>query len=424
MKKYLLFAVFCLMFAPGAWARNLSLDETVDLVVRESWDIKKAEANVEKMRATLRSIHSNRVFKVDATAAYTNILDMNDRRVTGGTLIPATAGPDNIGTVGLQATQVIWTFGKIGFALDMARAGLRIAETSKRLAELEIRAAAVRIYWSAKMTDEMVRVADRALKNTKSAQSKLTATGRANRSNLVKISADVAARRIDLEDAKFGRDSAFRILKAYAGLDEGEPVALTTEFPASFKNITAKGAAPLEWDMLDAQAKIYDAEKWQNYMGYAPTLAAFGNYDYTTTADSHNDLLREYKHGANVGIALTMPLFDGGSKMALATASAQSAIAARMDLDKSKKLKAAEYDDLLQKHGHYRKQLKDLTHAKDLAQRAYDLSAARFLAGQTSATELSDVERALSQMEMAVLNAKFQILTTAEDIRKFEAGAK
>ena len=99
-----------------------------------------------------------------------------------------------------------------------------------------------------------------------------------------------------------------------------------------------------------------------------------------------------------------------------------AAVSAREDLDKSRKVKSAEYGDLIQKYDHLRGQLKDLLVARDLSEKAYNLSKARFLAGQTSATELSDVERAQAQMEMAVFNAKLQILTTAESIKKYETG--
>ena len=423
--KNLIFAVFLGAIAcSGAHAKNLSLDAAVALVMEQSNDIRKAEANTRKMQATLNSVFANRLPKIDATAAYTNLLNLNNLSVTGGTMIPQSTSPDNLGTLGIQASQTIYTFGKIGFALDMARAGLKIAETSKKLAELEMRAAAVTLYWSAKMSDEMVKVAERALKNTRSAQSQLTATGRSNLSNLVRISADVAARQIDLEDAKFGRDSAFRMLKAYAGIDDSETIALTTEFPTSFSAIRAGSPAPLEWDVYETQAKLYSAEKWQNYMGYAPTLSAFGKYNYQTFGETRDELFERYKHDANVGVALTMPLFDGGARMAMATASAESAIMAREDLDKSKRIKTAEYDDLIQKHAHLRRQLKELESTRDLTERAYKLSKARFLAGQTSATELADVERATAQMEMALLNAKVQILVAAENIRKFEAGAR
>jgi outer membrane protein TolC len=62
--------------------------------------------------------------------------------------------------------------------------------------------------------------------------------------------------------------------------------------------------------------------------------------------------------------------------------------------------------------------------ARDLSEKAYTLSKSRFLAGQTSATELADVERAQAQTEMALFNAKLQILTTAENIKKYETEDK
>lgn len=417
-------AVLCgflaLFNGADAFARNLTMDDAVAMVVAESQDVKKAAANIEKMQAVLNGIHAGRLPKLDATAAYqTNMFGL-PIQASASASIPGAI--DNIGSVGITASMPIYSFGKIGYALDMARNGVKIAETSKRLAQIETRAAAVQMYWSARMMDEFVRIAEKSLKNTQSAQRQLTATGRANRSNLVKISADVAAREIDLADAKFNRDSAFRMLKVYAGIDEAEAISLVSDFPDRFADVRAKDINPLEWDILQLQAKTYDAQKWQIYMGYLPTIAASGSYNYLTFADSMDKLGDFGLKSANIGVSITMPLFDSGAKMAQATESAMAAVSAREDLDKSRKVKSAEYGDLIQKYDHLRGQLKDLLVARDLSEKAYNLSKARFLAGQTSATELSDVERAQAQMEMAVFNAKLQILTTAESIKKYETG--
>lgn len=420
--KFLTFFLIFMTHFCGVEARSLSLEDTVKMIIEESNDVKKAAANIGRARALLDNVTAGRMPKIDATATYTNMVDMDDRDWFGENIVPFTTTgttPEHVGAVGLKASQTIYTFGKIGFALDMARGALRIAESSKKLAELEMTAAAVQMYWSAKTAEEVVKIAERALNNTRSAERQLTRSGRANRSNLVKIASDVAMREIELNDAKINRDTAFRMLKAYAGIEDKEPIALSTEFPSKFQIIKASTPQPIEWDILEAQVRIYDAEKWQNYAGYAPTIAAFGAYDYRTFADRAGGLFDYYQHGANVGVSLSMPLFDGGAKRAQATASAMSAIAAREDLDKSKRLKTAEYGNLIQKYDHLRHTLKDRNSAKDLAERAYKLSRDRFLAGQTSAAELSDVERALSQMEMAVLNAKLELLTTAEDIKKF-----
>jgi outer membrane protein TolC len=416
---FIFLGLFIAQFGDG-FARSLGVDEAIGLVLEESQDIRKAEANVRRMDAILTAAAAARWPKLDATASYqTNAFGL-PIQASASASVPAAI--DNIGALGVSASMPIYSFGKIGYALDMARGGVEIAKKSRELAEIETRAAAVQLYWTAKVTDESVRVAEKSLKNTKNAQRQLTATGRANRSNLVKIAADVAAREIDLENAKFNRDSAHRMLKVYAGIGEYEPMVLTSDFPNSFAAKTKKEINPLEWHIYELQAKIADAEKRQNYAGYLPTIAATGSYNYLRLSDSLENIGSFYPalKSSNVGISVTMPLFDAGARMAQATASAMNAISAREDLDKSRKIKTAEYNELIQKHAHLRQSLKDILRAKDLAEKAYDLSKSRFLAGQTSATELSDVERTMSQMEMAVFNAKLQILTTEESIRKYE----
>ena len=62
--------------------------------------------------------------------------------------------------------------------------------------------------------------------------------------------------------------------------------------------------------------------------------------------------------------------------------------------------------------------LDKLNEAHSLAQKAYDVSVNRFAAGQTSATELSDVSSALYRMDMALLNAKYNILMSKESVKK------
>jgi outer membrane protein TolC len=427
----ILFAFLGLVASAPAFARNLSVDRAIDLVLVQSQDIKKAEANIKKMQATADSVNSRRLFQVEATATYAYSPDVADLNIWGGTnmtgalqsggLGSSMVRIPHIGTAGISATQTIYTFGKIGYALDMVEKSVELAKTSRRLAEIEMRAAAVQLYWSAKMTDELVKIAEKSLKNTNEAKRKLTSTGRANRSNLVKISADVASREIDLSNAKFNRDSAHRMLKAYAGIDDGESLVLVSDFPDRFETKQAKEIKPLEWDIYSKQAEIFDAEKMKSYMNWLPSIAAFGKYDYQTfSMDGANKLTDLYRHSASVGLSISVPLTDWGVARHVATESAMSAAAVSEDLDKSRMLKSAEYADLIQKYGHLRGLLKDLLEAKDLADKAYKLSVDRFLAGQTSATELSDVERASAQAEAAVFNAKLQLLTTAESIRKYE----
>lgn len=437
----LIAGVFAVFGMSNANALDLSFNEAVDKIIEESQDLKKADANVKKAQASLSAVNANRWFKVEGTATYMNIVDV-ERPFKGtpainlggmGTMLENIAGhplnlpsdfsfnmPDNMLMLGATLTQPIYTFGKIGNAVDAVRSAISVSESSRELTRREIRYAAADIYWTAKMTDGLVDIAQKSLDDAVKARRQLTQAGRAARANLVKIESDIASKEIDLSNAKFNRDTAHRMLKILAGIDVDEPLTLTDNIPGTFDAITAapKLEKNPEWDIYDQQIKMYEKNARSKRADHLPTLAATASYNYMAMHDDVNVFDGTKNQNAYWGLALQVPLFDGGASRANATIEAMNAEAARQDLDKSKKMKTEEYATAIRQYDHYRGNLSDLTNARDLAQKAYNISRDRFAAGQTSAIELSEVSSALSQLDMALLNAKYNILMSAESVKK------
>jgi outer membrane protein TolC len=421
------------MVLPNAYALDLSLQEAVDKIVSESNDLKTADANVRKAKAQLSAVNANRWMSVDGTVSYMNLFDPTRPTDSQGVKIPSDIGailqnspiqlgeiPDNIFSAGVQITQPIYTFGKIGNAVDAVHDAIDMSKSAKELTLREVKYAAANLYWTAKMTDEVVAASERNLNNARAAKSKLTAAGRANRSNLIKIESDIAAKEIDLSDAQFNRDTAYRMLKIMAGIDENEDVVLTDNFPNSFEPLENKQLkSNPEWDIYQKQIKMYESNASSKRSGMLPTLAAVGSYDfYSMGPDMGHMFDKSGSQSAYWGLALKVPLFNGGVHSANATIEAMNAEAARQDLDKSKKLKTEEYNTAVKKYEHLCDNLGKLNGAYNLAQKAYDVSVNRFAAGQTSAVELSDVSGALYHMDLSLLNAKYNILMAAESVKK------
>ena len=432
MRKFL-FCFFCVFgLLPNVYALDLSLNDAVNKIVAESNDLKVADANVKKAKAQLSAVNANRWMSIDGTVSYMNLIDPIHPTSSQGVEIPSDIGailgnvlpiseiPDNIFNAGIQVTQPIYTFGKIGNAVDAVHDAIDMSKSAKELTMREVKYAAANLYWTAKMTDEIVSISERNLENARSARKKLTAAGRANRSNLIKIESDIASKEINLSDAMFNRDTAYRMLKIMAGIDENEDIVLTDTFPDSFEELQAKQLkSNPEWDIYQKQIKMYESNASSKRSGMLPTLAAVGSYSYYSMGtDAGNMFDKKGSQSAYWGLALKVPLFNGGVHSANATIEAMNAEAARQDLDKSKKLKTEEYNTAVQKYKHLCDNLGKLNEARNLAQKAYDVSANRFAAGQTSAIELSDVSGALYQMDMAVLSAKYNILMAKESVRK------
>ncbi len=440
MRKFtrFLFAGLAMVICSPVFAMDLSLETAVEKILDESQDMKKADANIKKAQASLDAANANRWFKLEASATYMNLVDVHDPfsgsmnmklppqlgglvgSFMGGGTVSEIEMPDNIFMAGVTFTQPIYTFGKIGNAVDSVRSAIKMSETSKEMVRREVRYSAVDLYWTAKMTDEIVKLAEQDLKSARDARRNLTSAGRASRGNLVKIESDIAAKEISLSDAKFNRDTAHRMLKILAGIDVDEEINLTTEFPDKFADLDVKKLTTTpEWELLNQQIRMYEKSARSKRDGALPTLAATASYNYTSITNSADTLFdKEGEQSAYWGLALQVPIFSGGINRANATIDAMNAEAVRQDLDKSKKITTEKYNTAIQQYNHLRGNLATLQNARDLASKAYGFSRQRFIAGQTSAIELADASSGLYQLDMALLNSKYKILMAAESVKK------
>ena len=421
----------------GAFALDLSLNDAVEKVLSESHDLKKANANVDKAKAGLKAANANRWFKVDATATYMNLINVADPRNPQTITLPPELGgfipaalsdkipssfevPDNVFMAGVSVSQPIYTFGKIGNAVDSMRSAIKMSESSREITQRAIKYSAADLYWTAKMTDEIVKLAKQDLQNAKNSKSKLTSAGRANRSNLVKIESDIATREINVSDAEFNRETAHRMLKILAGIDIDTELNLTDEFPKTFEPMeVGKLKSTPEWDVLNEQINMYEAKASSQRANNYPTLAATASYNYFSLANEAEKLFdKKGQQAAYWGLALQVPVFNGGLNRANAMVDVMNAEAARQDLEKSKKLTSEKYDNAIKLYNHLRENLSTMEEARNLAAKAYQFSQERFATGQTSAVELDEVSHGLYQLDLGLLNAKYKILMAQESVKQ------
>ncbi|MDR0967416.1 MAG: TolC family protein [Rickettsiales bacterium] len=433
MQKFVVL-FFCLFLSLPVAARDLSLNDASNMIIAASNDIKKADANIQRANAGISAANANRWAKIDGNASYMNLINVKNPFSSDGIELPPEFGgliaqitgtnpniviPDNLMMAGVNITQPIYTFGKIGNAVDALHSALEMSKSGRELIEREVRSAAENLYWTAKFADGAIGIAQKSLNDAISARAKLTTAGRAPRANLVQTEADIAQKEIALADAKFNYKTAMDTLKIMADIPLNEKLVLTDNFPKTFaKTKSGEIITNPEWDILSAQAKMYEQNAATARAGRYPTLAATGSYNYILTNDDWQMWNGKNVQSAVVGVALSVPIFDGGLASANATMAAANANAAREDLAKSKKIKSLEYKNATEKYNHLMENLSRLGAARDLAARAYGYSRDRFAAGQTSAVELAQTSAALYQMDMAVLNAKYNLMQTMSEIKK------
>ena len=147
-----LYAGFCCI---DGFSMELSLNDAVNKIVVESHDIKKADANLKKAQASLDAANAHRWFNIEGTANYMRLINVEKPFDSYSVQLPPEIGgliqqialknggnmslpdkievPDNILMAGITITQPIYTFGKIGNAVDSVRNAIKLSEYSKEL---------------------------------------------------------------------------------------------------------------------------------------------------------------------------------------------------------------------------------------------------------------------------------------------------
>ena len=160
--------------AQDAIALDLSLSQATEKILAKSEDLKKADANVKKAEASLDAANANRWFNIEGSATYMNLVNVADPTKAYGVDLPPKLGglitqftgkqtdhldiPDNIFMAGVSVTQPIYTFGKIGNAVEGVRSAIKMSEAGREITRREVKYAAANVYWTAKMTDEIEKI--------------------------------------------------------------------------------------------------------------------------------------------------------------------------------------------------------------------------------------------------------------------------
>ena len=93
MKKILILSsLLLIIFTPYSYGRNLSFNEAINMILTESNDLKKADANVKKVQAQLDAVKSKRWFHVEGSATYINLINVKDPGNPNGVELPPELG--------------------------------------------------------------------------------------------------------------------------------------------------------------------------------------------------------------------------------------------------------------------------------------------------------------------------------------------
>jgi len=403
-----------LLVAP-CWTQSdsLTLDEAIQIALRNNRAVQISERNVDKSRNAVREARGNALPQIQGNATYTRF----DRVAT------AQFGPQRIRlgnienrTARITLTQVIDISGIVRTAVRAASVFVSISELEYERTRNDTILQVTQAYQGVARADEFIRVAEEALRNAQERLRLIRAqvdAGVAAQFDLLRAETAVAQAEQAVLNARNQRELAVAALNNLLGRDLNTPVQVVkpTELPP---------LQEAELDALTQQAyqnrpEIIAAERGvelsrvniQNARrGILPSLVVTGQADFNLNTSPFNPRRETY-----TGIVvLSVPIWDSGITRAREAQARDDLEIAQIRLQQAKEGVALEVRQAYLNLQDAQKRLVVAQKGLEQATEALRLARVRFEAGVSPQLEISDAELAFTQAQTNLVNAQFDYL--------------
>lgn len=441
MKKVLLFLLLLSFVAapPAAGALELSLEKAIEMAKANNEELKKAREDRETGRERVKEARGAFLPTLGASYNYSHYFDILKVPVFDSA-VPARSesesllgsdfqnppGPDNPQgyylvsheypakyknehTLGLTASQVLFSSGRVMSYYRAARAGSAAAEYNYSRQERGVILQVQESYLNALLAWEALQIARVSLENTLKDHEIITQrkkSGLGSEFEVMGHAVEVNNRRIELINAENGYHLARNYLKVIIGLDTPKEVTLTDSYNELFPELEFENLLQAMREnepslkALEQLVKVNQSLYQANRADYFPLVAAFGSFGYSGNSDAFFPSGDDFSKTLVAGLQVTIPIYEGGVKNAKKNQAFREVNKSRLDLVKVRKLLALDLENAYLAYLSSRKELEAARDTVKLAEKAYGLSQLRYQSGLGSLTELREAELALTRARL------------------------
>ncbi|MBU3698596.1 MAG: TolC family protein [Candidatus Kapabacteria bacterium] len=431
MPRFLLFLVSVfLTFSPAAFAqvRSLSLDEAIELAMKQNKTIAVARLGVKKAESQVREAFGTALPTLNVSAGYNYNIQLpvfffpNPQT---GEVSPLRFGLTNTYNVTTQVQQLI--FSSAAFtAISASKLYSDAAEAQLDAAVAEVVTETKKRYYQAVAATGYASVADASLTNILEVQRNITAFfAEGLVAEFDKIRADVAvanARPMVLQ-AKSGKYAAIAALQTYIGMNLADSISVSEGgFPALKETPQIDGSVAMAVnDNLDLRALRHQIDVSSRMVDlsrsdYYPTLAAFGQWQNQGQSES----LSGWQSASStvVGLNFSMNLFNGLRSNERVEQSQIDVLSAKERLNQLTELIHLQVRTLINQLESARERSLAQKSTVEQAQRGYEIARIRYREGTGSLLEINDAETSLAQAKLNAITALVDYHVTRADFER------
>lgn len=174
----------------------------------------------------------------------------------------------------------------------------------------------------------------------------------------------------------------------------------------------------IEYQLLQSQIRLQQANLSYQDLSFIPTLSAFGNYVYFYQNDNLSNLYKTNYLSSNIGLELSFPIFQGGKRI-------QEIEQASLEVKRYKydliSLRDSINTEFITAMGEYQSNLNNYNILKEnlgLARDVYNTIQLQYKSGIKTYLDVITAETDLRTTQSNYNNALFQVLSSKLDVQK------
>lgn len=398
---------------------RLTLDDAVHRALDQGFAMRLARAGVLEANGQVREALSSALPQVTGSVTYTRQFASIYQGLGGSDSLArlfqnTPFGAPNTWNFQIQATQLLWSGGKVGAGLSAAKSVRQVATLQQAETAADVTYQVKQAFWNASLQGRLLAIAvenlDQARQHLREVQMFRQAGTRAEY-DLLRAQVDAANQEPPVVAARNGYDLALLDLKRLIDVPADQPLRLASSLDSPDATIPV-----LAEDSLDGPArpglaaaeaivsqqeqllKVARADRW-------PTLQATTTYNEQAFPQNVFPGTNEFRRGWNGEIKLSFPIFLGfrtAGRVEQARANVMRAEAQRDQLRKQVELEVAQAKAEVARA---RALLVARRETVRQSQRAQYLAGVRYTNGMATQLEVSDARVAQQQAEVNEVQA-------------------
>lgn len=430
MKNYIL-SILIILFAfntaiasdaDSSFVLRLGLDDAIKRSLNASEEFKIKGQEVNKTEGIYREVRSGMLPHVSAQSTWAYNIDSPE----------AIGLSDYYNLSGVTASQVVWSFGKVIYAVTSAKRAVEASSFSREASKQEIIYSAKLCYYSTLLARNALSITEKSYANAienKKLLGQRSYGGRSPKYEILKMDTEIAVRIPTINEARTQFDAVTETLKKLVNAESACKIEITEDFKDEYEEFDYETLVGIMYEYepslksLTKSTESAEAMVKSKYASFLPTVSVFTSLDYFGGSKKDAFLRsRDLDQYAFAGIKIDVLIWEGGRKEAQlvqAKADKEISILKKKQVEKSLLL---ELKKAYLEYQQYKDNLKANIEAVNLAEESFKQTQEMFASGQVTLTDLNDVELLLTNQKLNKEMTLFNINITLARMEKLIAG--